>query len=360
MVIQEKASVGGFAACGRVAFEDPQEVCARISAHFEEHGLEAVVQEDGRTLFEFADNMILLGHDTKAVLFEVTAATQNGLLQLRVGAARQVAEIDPAAVDRLEWDDGGAQEGVPENFRELRLTKRQRLSERLIRLTLEGHDLDIFTHTGLHVRLLMQSNPSRTPVWPVMRSSGVIEMPKDADSLYTRVYTIRAVRPDMNEVDIDFVIHAAGVATEWAVRAPVGAVVGITGPGGGFGPPPCDWLLMGGDLTATPAIARVLEMLPEDARGHVFLTVPDDMAEPVFAACPARICVQRLSPDADAGVLVNAMQLVKVPDFDNVYGWFAGEFSQAQAMRKYFKSTLGLKKRQQLSVAYWREGEAGQ
>lgn len=359
MVFQEKAN-GGLAARGRVAFENPHDVCSRISAHFEEHGLEAVAQADGRTLFQFADNMILLGYDTDAVLFEVTAATQNGLLQLRVGAARQVAEIDPAAVDRLEWDDGGAQEGVPENFRELRLKKRQHLSDCLVRLTFEGHDLDIFTHTGLHVRLLMQSDPSRVPVWPVMRSSGVIEMPKDADSLYTRVYTVRAVRPDVNEVDIDFVIHSAGVATQWAVSAPIGAVAGITGPGGGFGPPPCDWLLMGGDLTATPVIARILEMLPEDAKGHVFLTVPDDMAEPVFAACPARITVQRISPDAELGVLVEAMQLIETPDLDNIYGWFAGEFSQAQTMRKYFKSTLGLKKRQQLSVAYWREGEVGQ
>lgn len=359
MTMQQAEDVR-FTAKGRVPFEDAQAVTLEIVDHLKSHNLEASVQDDGRFRFRFADNTILIGHDEAGVSYEISASSENGLLLLRAGAARQVAEVDAGAPDRMIWEDGGVKEGVPENFRELRLKRTHRLSEHLLRLTFEAQDLGIFASTGLHVRFFMQSDPSRTPVWPMMRSSGAITMPKGADALHTRVYTIRHVRPAVNEVDIDFVIHATGVATEWAVAAKPGAVAGMTGPGGGFVPPSTDWLLMGGDLTATPAICRLLEMLPDDAQGDVFLTLPRDFSGAVCVSAPQGVKIHEVATGLDPSTLVNAMQSLQRPESGTVYGWFAGEFDQAQAMRRYFKSELGLSKRHQLSVAYWRRGQAGE
>ena len=349
-----------FTAKGHVPFEDAQAVTLEIVEHLKSHNLEAVVQADGRYQFRFSDNTILIGHNTGTVSYEISAASENGLLLLRAGAARQVAQVDASAPDRMVWEDGGVQEGLPENFRELRLVHKDQLSSQLMRLTFEGRDLDIFASTGLHIRFFMQSDPRRTPVWPIMRSSGAIAMPRGPDALHTRVYTIRNVRPEKNEVDIDFVIHATGVATKWAMSAQPGALAGMPGPGGGFIPPSTDWLLMGGDLTATPALCRLLEMLPDDARGEAFLTIPGDFSGAVCASAPQGVKVHPVATGLDPSALVNAMQSIRYPDSGTVYGWFAGEFDQAQAMRRYFKSDLGLPKTHQLSVAYWRQGQAGE
>lgn len=82
-----------------------------------------------------------------------------------------------------------------------------------------------------------------------------------------------------------------------------------------------------------PALARILENLPTDAVGHVMIET---------AGLESRVSINH--PDD--------VKLEWV-DKDNtpLYGWFAGEFSQAQTMRKHFKSFLD--KKQQLSVAYW-------
>lgn len=358
MTTQQAESVR-FTAKGRVPFEDARAVTLEIVNHLRSHNLEASVQDDGRFRFRFADNTILIGHDGADVSYEISAGSKNGLLLLRAGAARQVGEVDAAAPDRMVWEDGGVEEGVPENFRELRLKRTRQLSEHLLRLTFEAQDLGIFASTGLHVRFFMQSDPGRTPVWPIMRRSGAIAMPKGRDALHMRVYTIRHVRPADNEVDIDFVIHATGVATHWALSAKPGALAGMTGPGGGFVPPSTDWLLMGGDLTATPAICRILEMLPDDTQGEVFLTLPRDFSGAVCVSAPRGIKIHQVATGLDPSTLVNAMQSVRCPTPGTVYGWFAGEFDQAQAMRRYFRSKLGLSRQHQLCVAYWRRGHAG-
>ncbi|MEO1612540.1 MAG: SIP domain-containing protein [Pseudomonadota bacterium] len=41
------------------------------------------------------------------------------------------------------------------------------------------------------------------------------------------------------------------------------------------------------------------------------------------------------------------------------FGWFAGEFASAQAVRDVFKRQFGLAKKKQMSVAYWRAGAPG-
>src|SRR5690606_27374437 len=39
------------------------------------------------------------------------------------------------------------------------------------------------------------------------------------DAIRYSTYTVRAHRPESNEIDIDFVVHAGGLASEWAQRA---------------------------------------------------------------------------------------------------------------------------------------------
>ena len=170
------------------------------------------------------------------------------------------------------WTGDGAGSTVLPHFRAMRLTARLWLTPRLCRLTLEGPDLHRFARGGWHVRLLLPADSSN-PVWPYAGPGALPIWPQGADRLALRTYTLRHVRPDRGEVDIDVVMHQpAGRMTDWVSRAALGDPIGMMGPGGGE-VPEVDHVCLAGDETALPAIARALERLPAGARGHAFIEV---------------------------------------------------------------------------------------
>lgn len=100
-----------------------------------------------------------------------------------------------------------------------------------------------------------------------------------------RTYTVRAVRPDVRELDVDLVRHGdAGPASRWAGAVAGGDELLVVGPNAAhsgptraaaWNPPPGrPFLLLGGDETAVPAVAAILQRLPADARGTAVLEVP--------------------------------------------------------------------------------------
>jgi NADPH-dependent ferric siderophore reductase len=71
---------------------------------------------------------------------------------------------------------------------------------------------------------------------------------------------------------IDFAIHDAGPATDWALRARIGDALEIGGPrGSAVIPMEFDWYLLIGDETGLPAIGRRLEELPAGSRALVIV-----------------------------------------------------------------------------------------
>src|SRR5699024_569704 len=96
----------------------------------------------------------------------------------------------------------------------------------------------------------------------------------------SREYTVRAFRPEDRELDIDFVVHDGGLASDWVVDVQPGDTAHVAGPPGGY-QVPWDYshYLLAGDETALPAIARWLETAPVDTRGWVYVDVPDQGAK---------------------------------------------------------------------------------
>ena len=108
-----------------------------------------------------------------------------------------------------------------------------------------------------------------------------------------RSYTVRSF--DGTEVAIDVVVHSAGVATAWALACAPGDPIWLAGPKMGMLlPESTDWLLLAGDETALPAIARCLEELPSGMPAQVIVEVdgpeseqdlqaPDGVRDPLAA-----------------------------------------------------------------------------
>jgi NADPH-dependent ferric siderophore reductase len=225
---------------------------------------------------------------------------------------------------------------------------------------------------------------------------------------HMRTYTVRKVLgtgADTRLV-VDFVIHGpdepSGPGGEWGAHAEVGqrvvAMVPKRGlPFGGieFDPAGASQLLLVGDETALPAIARILEDLPADAKGSVFVEVavsddiqalrrPPDMTVTwlprngrargseihgavldLLGADVVEPVIDEIDPDlwetptySSSGEDVDASVVVVGHEYDGLYAWIAGEAKLVTGLRQALVRDLGIDRRQVCFMGYWRVGVA--
>ena len=89
------------------------------------------------------------------------------------------------------------------------------LTPTLVRVTLGGEGVADFLSTGIgdeYVRVFFPHGDDPKDVSLPVPAGDWWETPEGAPEAPMRTYTISGVRPDTGELDIDFVIHAAGVA----------------------------------------------------------------------------------------------------------------------------------------------------
>ena len=289
----------------------------------------------------------------------------------------------------------------------------QRLGPSFLRVTFAGPDLAECASNGWDQRIkVLLPLPER----------GLADCPSGADWYGEwralpeerrnpiRTYTVRDWRPEVREMDVDFVLHGStGPASAWAERAAVGDEVALIapnahfpGPTGGFEwHPPADasCLLIAGDETAVPAICAIVESLPAGRPAHVLLEVPaaGDVLPlaapagvevtwlprwPADAAVPAPrghlltaavvAAVQDLPTDLAPPVApplddvdVDAEVLWEVPEeatrprrTSGPYAWLAGEAGVVKGLRRHLVQEAGIDRTSVAFMGYWRQGRA--
>lgn len=213
-----------------------------------------------------------------------------------------------------------------------------------------------------------------------------------------RTYTIRALRPEAGEVDIDFVLHGeTGPASRWATHARVGDRIGLLAPDAqvaessqGFEwKPPADVqrVLLVADDTALPAVAGILEDLarwPHPPQVQAFLEVAHEadvlpLAAPVGAqlfwlaregAAHGQLLQQAVQARVGPLGLRAAEQDLAEIDIDQdilweqasaqgggLYAWVAGEAGAVMAIRRHLVKDCGIDKRAITFMGYWRQGK---
>jgi NADPH-dependent ferric siderophore reductase len=285
--------------------------------------------------------------------------------------------------------------------------RRERLSPSFLRITVTGPDLDAFADNGYDQRFkLVLPVGGRVP-GAALSGHGLADFPTGPD-WYTRwralpderrnpvrTYTVRAVRREPREVDVDIVRHhGTGPASRWAEAAGPGDQLGLIGPDAGypgdhggvdFRPPAArETLLLAGDETAVPAICAILERLPGDARGEALLEVPDP-ADTLPVTAPPGVRVSWLPRDgaAHGGRLIPAVQAAladrpatpaPLDDVDvdrellwevpsgacggDLYAWLAGEAGVIRTLRRHLVADRGLDRGAVAFMGYWRLGRA--
>ena len=173
---------------------------------------------------------------------------------------------------------------------------------------------------------------------------------------YTRTYTVRSFDADAGELTIDFALHETGLASTWARRVMPGEKILVAGPKHSAGlPTAADWMLIGGDETALPAIGRCLEMLPPSLPATVVVEVADPSHHQELPSA-AEVHITWLYRSEAEGRSRLAETLQSVPWRDGQpYLWVAGEAMVVKPLRRWAKREKGIPKEFTDIAGYWRE-----
>lgn len=233
----------------------------------------------------------------------------------------------------------------------LEVRRVRQLTPRMVRVTFGGDQLDGFRYGAPddHVKVFFPAPGADLPVMPTLGPDGLEPPPPGAPLPIFRDYTVRYLRPEQRELDIDFALHGHGPGASWAARAQPGQRLGILGPrGSNMVPLTFDWYLLGADETALPALAAWLEQLPAGARTIAFVEVADERErQPVDGE------VRWLHRDRGES-LWDAVQTVELPPGDG-YVWIAGEATGLKPIRRHLRA-LGHHRDWMEIDGYWKRG----
>jgi len=350
-----------YTAQSRIALADPEAVLVPLCEHMSEHGAR-LERSNGMRILRFAHGHVQFQQSTGATHVEVTADDVEGLYFLRLNVAAHILEFSGDETPRIEWNgDGGALERPP-NFQVFTVLHAYDVTPHMRRITFQAEDVTRFARMdALHLNILVQHADLPEPQWPRVGENGLMQWDDPGRRPHFRKYTVRSLDLSARTVDIDFVLHTdAGPGSGLALSARPGDEIGVVGPGGG-GLSEADWYLFLGDETALPAIARMLEYLPDTACGKVFIEVADRNEVQAIANRSAIDVQWLLRNGAMAGstsCLIDAVREAAFPaDGTRIFVWCGCEFEAFRAIRGHLRAERGLDKQEHLVVSYWRREE---
>ncbi len=238
-----------------------------------------------------------------------------------------------------------------------------RIAPRLVSVWVGGDALDGFQIEAptSHIKVYLPAPGQHAPVLPVDTPDGPAWPEGDAPRPAVRTYTPRRFDAASRTLEVQFVLHGAGPASEWAEGVGVGDRLAVAGPGGRFAMDPAveSWWIAG-DQSAIPAVGTLLEALPDSAAAEVHLEVTDaDDEIELAAAAPAKTTVtwhHRRTPDAWGAELADAARRAAIADGGTV--WVACEAAAMRGIRRYFVTERRLPASSLVTRGYWRLGEA--
>jgi NADPH-dependent ferric siderophore reductase len=178
---------------------------------------------------------------------------------------------------------------------------------------------------------------------------------------HLRNYTVRDLRPREGELDVDFVVHGeVGIASRWAQRTEPGDRVALLDQGRGFDlDPAATEQLLVADETGMPAVLGILRDLPEDARGHAYVELPDPAdAQPVVGPAGVEVhWLPRSNGQRPGSVALETVRREWRPGGGVLSGYLVGGQALPAGLRRWLVAEHQVPKRQITFVGYWRLGK---
>jgi NADPH-dependent ferric siderophore reductase len=228
----------------------------------------------------------------------------------------------------------------------------------MVRVVFSGEELQGFTSLGFddHVRLFFSAGEGPSPGTPA--DDRALPTP-----FVSRDFTPHRFDAEASELSIDFYLHDAGPASNWARTVRAGQRLSIGGPRSSsiISIQGIDTNVFVGDETALPAIGRRLEELPDQASVLVILQVEDGSKDYPLPSRPG-IDVQFVDKDAGADspgrAIISYMRTAPIPS-RQCFTWVACESRTARAIRRYLVEERAHDKRWIKAAGYWQRGAVG-
>lgn len=328
---------------------DARDVARRTAEHLAGHGGSLTETTEGWTIdFGLRRSTIRVAGDRIALRSEGRDASLEQ--EMRLDLAGHLAEFGGPA--HIDWP-GADPIVAPPSFRLMTVEAVSDLTPHMRRVRLRGPDLLRFaTLRAMHCKLLIPPRDT-VQIWPSLDPDGRLTVGNGI----ARKYTIRAVDPVAGWMDVDFVIHeVAGPGSDWASQAAPGQRLGLTGPGGGgirLGGP----ILMAGDATALPAIARAIEACPHglSARALIEVSGPGEIQQ---IDNPAGVAIDWIETGTARPSARLAEAVADLAPHADTSVWVGCEFDGFRAIRSDLRGRLAHPRDRHLVVSYWRNGMA--
>ncbi|MFV0360715.1 siderophore-interacting protein [Tropicimonas sp.] len=305
----------------------------------------AVARDNSRLTVTSPLGSVHFTAEGQATHLRFEAITPADLQVLRDRYAERFEQL--GVTNLLDWQAGSA--GVPLNQMLARVVRCERISPNFARLRLEG-DFSAFAQpgAGLHFRLLFSRVGAE---WPYLDASGIMQWPNGIGDWHRPPYTVRALDPAAQWMDVDIVVHPGGRVTDWCGTVAPGNEIALHGPGGNR-QPKAGWLGLAGDETALPVILRMVENAPAGTAGHAIVWLRDLAdAQPVETASAIRMEWRAAEILQDPVLLLAEFH----PPAADRHLFFAGERELAGRARQWFREN-GYSGGEAKAAAYWTDG----
>lgn len=223
------------------------------------------------------------------------------------------------------------------------VTARQQVTPLMVRLTLALDDPAAWTTTGVGDEFIH-----------IDVGADTLDL---ADGHSERHYTVSGIVDGGLEVEV--FLHGSGPGATWGREAAVGDAVLISDPKDYYSvPADAGTRVLVGDLTALPAVARILADAVAGETFRVAIEVPS-MAEARDLPSAADVTVQwrvagnGIGPSAVCDILRALASEGVIHSDARPYVWIACESKQSRAARLLLRNEVGLPIAQQRIVGYW-------
>lgn len=234
---------------------------------------------------------------------------------------------------------------------------RRQITAGMVRVTLGGEGLADFKTTGVgdeYVRLFFPDPETGELVTPDVDEKGRWRWPEGKTPAHCECYTIRNVRE--GEIDLDFVVHDHGRASEWAQQAEPGQTIVMRQPYGIYeAPADARWQMFVCDATGLPALGRLLEQLPAGVEARAIVEIPDASHRQTLqtAAELKLVWLEGSGNGLGNSQLPDAVIGMDLPAAETAYVWVATEAKAARKIRRHLRHTLGWAGTRYSVTGYW-------
>ena len=222
--------------------------------------------------------------------------------------------------------------------RQLIVINKHKISRNMLRITLGGDALSDFPldqESGYIKLHFAREDVLAGDIEQQLRSDD----PKARPML--RTYTVRQQRQNPCEIDVDFVVHEGGPASDWAIDVNLGEQIYVAGPGKKkLLDITADWFFIAGDMTALPAISVNLALLADDARGYAVIEVLEEAdIQPLSVPKNFELLWVINNHQHGTSLLVDAVKALPLLE-GNPSIWLACEFTAMRAPAPLFSHRI--------------------